>query len=231
MANSDEDPLKKNNEYRLKEMEISISRQRMENDFNLKQQELDIQKSEQARKLSESQSLFKNPVFLTAFFAAIVAALANAYVALMNNNTLLDVETHKETEEQVVEAKKAEFTRLLEVSKLDIEPAKQKIKAFCDMLLITDPRICIVPILVTKNASPTPSANTYYYITANWDSDWVGGGYTQDEMCNKGVLVLGADDKYKGKTISRLSASEDVRKDFLGHVEYKYHCTYKVSGS
>ena len=51
----------------------------------------------------------------------------------MNNNTLLDVENHKESEEQAIEFEKAEFTRLLEVSKLDIEPAKLKIKAFCDM--------------------------------------------------------------------------------------------------
>ena len=45
----------------------------MENDAIFKQQELDIQKSEQARKISESLSILKNPVFLTAFFAAVVA--------------------------------------------------------------------------------------------------------------------------------------------------------------
>ena len=72
MADND-DALKKDNDYRLKEQEIEISRKRMENDAIFKQQELDIQKSEQARKISESLSILKNPVFLTAFFAAVVA--------------------------------------------------------------------------------------------------------------------------------------------------------------
>lgn len=152
----------------------------------------------------------------------------------MNNNTLLDVENHKESEEQAIESKKAEFTRLLEVSKLDIEPAKLKIKAFCDMLLITDPRICTVPVVVANNPAPSQPASARpapadKYVTATWDSEWVGGGHTQEEMCGKGVLALGNSDRYKGKIISQLPASEDVRKDFLGHVEYKYHCTYNVS--
>jgi hypothetical protein len=187
---------------------------------------------EQASKSSQTTALLKNSVFWTAFVAAIVAAFANAYVALINNNTLVDVELHKETEERLIETKKAEFTRLLEISKLDVTSAKQKIQAFCEMLLITDPAICLASTLVKSSSvsqGNAPSTNTENVVPATWDSPWVGGGHNQQEICNNGVSELGKNDQYKGKVISLQSASEDSRKDFLGHVEYRYHCTYRVS--
>lgn len=170
---------------------------------------------------AETTPLLKSPVFWAAFAAAIVAALANAYVAYVNNNTLLDIETHKENEEQFIEAKKAEFTRLLEISKLEVAPARQKILALCEMLLITDQAICLAS--AKSNTQPTPLP------PVSWDSAWVSGGHNQQEICSNGAIELGKTDQYKGKVLSLQSASEDSRKDFFGHVEYRYHCTYRVS--
>jgi hypothetical protein len=189
----------------------------------------------------EGATILRSPVFWTAFITAIVAALANAYVAFRNNNTLLDIETQKESadqalqgqrdaEEQLIEDRKAEFSRLLELSKLDPEPAKQKLKAFIEMGLVTDPRIQskLIPLTQSNAASQASSVD---YASVGWDSDWVDGGHNQDEMCNKGIMALRGTDTYKGKVLSRLSASEDSKKDFLGHVQYRYHCTYRVSSS
>lgn len=169
---------------------------------------------------SEPSALFKSPVFWAAFAAAIVAALANAYVAYVNNNTLLDIETHKENEEQFIEGRKAEFTRLLEISKLDAAQAKLKVQALCEMLLITDQPIC----LASAKNGPSPPLPP-----ATWDSEWAGGGHNQQEMCASGALALGKTDPYRGKVLSLQSASEDSKKDIFGHVEYRYHCTYRVS--
>lgn len=188
--------------------------------------------SDLSQKASENTSLLKNPVFLTAVFGAIIAAFANAYVAWINNNTLADLENHKEAQEQLIEAKKAEFARLLEVSKLDVDLGKKKLKALCDMLLVTDRSICLSRALTsTENttAQGNSSANAPMYTQATWESSWVGGGHGQQEMCNNGISELIKSDQYKGRIITVQSSSEDSRKDFLGHVEYKYHCSYRVS--
>jgi hypothetical protein len=78
-------------------------------------------------------------------------------------------------------------------------------------------------LLPTCRTQP-PEANAL----VGWDSDWVDGGHNQEEMCNKGIIALGGTDQYKGKSLSRLFASEDSKKDFLGHVQYRYHCTFKI---
>lgn len=186
---------------------------------------------------TDNTPLLKNPVFLTAVFGAIIAAFANAYVAFINNNTLVDVETHKENEEQLIEAKKAEFSRLLEVSKLDVNLAKTKLKAFCEIHLITDISICIDDAPKTdkpnsqigSNPAPTTAPKYSEDFTATWDSPQENGGHSQQEECNIGISELQKDNRYKGKNISIASASEDSSKDFFGHVTYRYHCVYRIN--
>jgi hypothetical protein len=196
----------------------------------------------------ENTSLLNSTAFLAAFIAAIVAAFANAYVAFINNNTLLDIETQKEssdqglqarkeTEEQSIEERKAEFSRLLEMSKLDIEPFKLKLKVFCEMGLIVDQKfrnLCNSARQSNVTLQPPPVNNQKIkdnYSSATWDSDWVSGGHNQDEMCNTGLMALKGREEYKDKTITKRSSSEDSKKDFFGHVQYRYHCTYEVSSN
>ncbi len=180
--------------------------------------------ADEGPKTTKATAFFKDSVFLAAFIAAVVAASANAYVAFINSNTLVDVEIQREAEERFIETKKAEFTRLLEISKLDVGPAKQKIKAFCEMVLITDPAICSA-----NSAGAISPTNTANFVPVTWDSPWVSGGHNQQEMCNQGISELGKVSQYKGREILMQSATEDSRKDFLGHVEYRYHCIYRVS--
>ncbi|TPI29999.1 hypothetical protein FJW07_29865 [Mesorhizobium sp. B3-1-9] len=172
----------------------------------------------------KNSTLFKDSVFLAALIGAIIAGLANAYVAFINNNTLVDVENHKEAQERYMEVRKAELARLLEITKLDVAPAREKVKAFCDMFLITDQAVCGA----SKSAQTTPPTNTAKPVIASWDSPWVGGGHSQEEMCNVGLAAL-TNGQYKGKTLTIQTMSEDSNKDFLGHVTYRYHCTYLVS--
>jgi hypothetical protein len=187
---------------------------------------------EQVPRNSQTSSPFVNPVFLTAFIGAVIAALANAYVAYTNNNTQLDIESHKESEEQVIEERKAEFSRLLEISKLDVDAAKQKVAAFIEMGLITDPRIVVkynpTATKNTANAQNKQGSPANNLTTAQWESGWVGGGHNQEEMCAKGVVALSNNPQFTGKTITRLGAGEDSRKDIFGHVEYNYHCNYGI---
>lgn len=60
-----------------------------------------------------------------------------------------------------------------------------------------------------------------------FSSDWMGGGHTQNETCDRGTAELQR--KYPGKRIIRLDSSEESRKDFFNHVEYRYYCRFTVS--
>jgi hypothetical protein len=63
--------------------------------------------------------------------------------------------------------------------------------------------------------------------TILYQSGWVGGGHSQNEMCQKGIASL--QPQHPGKTLSLVSSDEQFRKDFLGHVEYNYSCVFRVS--
>ena len=73
---------------------------------------------------------------------------------------------------------------------------------------------------------PQPESQTRQD-TILYQSGWVGGGHSQNEMCQKGIALLGQ--QHPGKTLSLVSSDEQFRKDFLGHVEYNYSCVFRVS--
>jgi hypothetical protein len=74
-------------------------------------------------------------------------------------------------------------------------------------------------------APPTPASFTFPYAT-----DWMDGGHNQNEACDRGIRENQA--KYPGKTLARVSSSEESRRTgFMNtHVEYKYYCTISVPG-
>ena len=178
-------------------------------------------------------ALVFNSALVAAVVGGIVAGLANAYVAFVNSTTLLAIETKKENEEQYIEEKKAEWLRLQEISKLDGEPAKQKLRAFIEMGLVTDARIrdSVAALDRTKpvgEASKTQSPISPATVVSR-SSEWVGGGHNQDEMCQALMQTLAAEPAYHNKSIGKANASEDSRRDLFGHVTYQYYCNFAVS--
>lgn len=59
-----------------------------------------------------------------------------------------------------------------------------------------------------------------------YSTGWIGGGHSQGEACAQAVAAYSP--QFPGKILEGSSASEDVRKDLIGHVTYNYHCVVNV---
>lgn len=60
----------------------------------------------------------------------------------------------------------------------------------------------------------------------SYSTGWIGGGHSQGEACAQAVAAYSP--QFPGKILESSSASEEVRKDFVGHVTYNYHCVVNV---
>jgi len=74
-------------------------------------------------------------------------------------------------------------------------------------------------------APAPPKANCPASLPA-YDSPEMGGGHNQEEICGPNRKTY--EQQYPGCAVS-MAVSESSNKDFLGHVTYKYHCTYAIS--
>jgi hypothetical protein len=79
----------------------------------------------------------------------------------------------------------------------------------------------------TEPKNPPQPESQVKQDTILYQSGWVGGGHSQNEMCQNGITSL--QPQHPGKTLSLVSSDEQFRKDFLGHVEYNYSCVFRVS--
>src|SRR4051812_10533082 len=59
-------------------------------------------------------------------------------------------------------------------------------------------------------------------------TEWMPGGHNQNEACARGIQEF--QKKFPNKTLTRVGSNEESRKDWMGHVEYKYYCTIRVGG-
>jgi len=189
----------------------------------------DPQPEQKPAKAPGSSSVLLNSTVLGAVVAAAIAGLANAYVAWINNTSLGEMETQKENEERYIEEKKAGWQRLLEISKLDPETAEKKLRLFVDLGIVTDPQVRVALERRVGSTLAHEDAVKNAHETVQLSSGWVGGGHNQDEMCNVVKGTLSSQDKYKNKTIVRLGSSEESQRDLLGHVTYRYLCTFDIS--
>lgn len=85
----------------------------------------------------------------------------------------------------------------------------------------------------TKNQSgsvpktaPPPRLEKKLIQSLPYETDWLGGGHSQAEACARAISNYSG--QYPGKILEPGVASEQVRRDFLGHVTYKYSCTVNV---
>lgn len=107
------------------------------------------------------------------------------------------------------------------------------------------PTVSQCKIEVVKLVSSLPKKKVISYKTcrhpdfglASWGSEedhtnssgWRGGGYDENRFCND---VIAAFIQSRGigpvHKVATLRSSQESKKDILGHVEYKYHCSIRV---
>jgi hypothetical protein len=58
----------------------------------------------------------------------------------------------------------------------------------------------------------------------NLSTDWVEGGHTAQEYCNPQKAAY--EKQYPNFTIEMTILGDENRKDFLGHVTYRFHCAF-----
>lgn len=201
--------------------------------------------SEQAFRESESRrSRWANPLVL-AVLAAALAGIGNAYVASKNGETQLQIETQNHIRQRSLEEQKAEYALMLEIMKSNdpCKAARNLLMAF-ESGLLPDPNKreplkvwfaknadghsgCVSSSSATPSPAPSPvSPSSAQPIIEQYQTGWLGGGNTQPQQCSVGRGVI--EQKHPGKSIQLVKSWEESKRDFFGHVEYRYFCTFQV---
>jgi hypothetical protein len=203
--------------------------------------------SEQSFREAESRRSRWNPLAL-AVLAGALAVVGNAWVADRNGVVQLQIASQNYTRQQSLEGQKAEYALMLEIMKInDLCNAARNLRTAFEAGLLSDPNKGeAVKVWVTKNvdgksgcaSTPTastvppnpapspPSPSVAPPIIEPFETGWMGGGNTQPEQCAIGRGVIAQ--KHPGKTIQLVKSWEESKKDFFGHVEYRYFCTFQV---
>jgi type II secretory pathway pseudopilin PulG len=82
------------------------------------------------------------------------------------------------------------------------------------------------PNAAANTSTATPPSNSASAQIVTYSTGWMGGGHNQNEACEAGIRQY--QPQFPNKVLSRVSSDEESKKDFLGHVEYKYYCTISV---
>lgn len=197
-------------------------------EYQLRVRELELREREASR------SKLMNPLVL-AIVAATLAAIGNGVVAWVNADNQRKVEENRESLSKELESKRVESLAMLEVLKSEAPcDGVAKLQVALDIGLVSDSNRqaelkqflsassdsnkCSQPTVVTE-AIVEP-------ITVSLSTGWLGGGHNQPQQCR--ILRSTLESKYPDKTILLAGSSEQSKKDFLGRVEYKYFCTFKV---
>lgn len=90
--------------------------------------------------------------------------------------------------------------------------------------------ICATSVVSTtsqSNAASQTSTATSASIQT-YSTEWIGGGHNQNEACERGLQEMKT--RFPTKTVERLDSGEESRKDFFGHVTYRYSCRFRING-
>lgn len=82
------------------------------------------------------------------------------------------------------------------------------------------------PNSAANTSTGTPPSNGASPQIVTYSTGWMGGGHNQNEACEAGIRQY--QPSFPNRVLSRISSDEESRRDFLGHVEYKYYCTIAV---
>ncbi|MGV1830761.1 hypothetical protein [Agrobacterium vitis] len=84
------------------------------------------------------------------------------------------------------------------------------------------------PVTYTKDINSQPTEKKPIQ-SLTFSTGWISGGHSQSEACSQAVALY--QPQFPGKSLESAGASEDSRKDILGHVTYNYRCTINVFDS
>jgi hypothetical protein len=204
----------RNRELAIKEREASI-----------KEGELDIKKSELAIRQEEAKHTLTNSPLKLAILGAVLTGIANILVSCYNGNAQRELERSQAEHSRLASAINANQIESMDRLRFLIknglvteEPTRTNILAYIDQQ-----QQAPNPGPAQPAQAPPPSAPV---ARLTLDSPWLDGGHNQSEVCNG--LIGDVRSRYPNKDIRIVGMSEDSRKDFIGHVTYKYHCQFAV---
>lgn len=118
-----------------------------------------------------------------------------------------------------------EYTSICSIS------TTSSITADSDRITADNDKIKVDADTKTKSGSPPktdplPRLEKKLIKSLSYETDWIGGGHSQAEACNRAIATY--KNQYSDKILEPGAASEQVRKDWIGRVTYKYSCTVNV---
>jgi type II secretory pathway pseudopilin PulG len=193
-----------------------------ERDYKLRKRDQDFKEAEAKR------SRLINPLVI-AIVGGVLAAIANNYSTRTTSSNQQDIERNKLSQERQLSIQKSEEERIHDALKLaNCEQVKERLTAINNVGLISDVnrKATVAQYLKTLTCTPSPPPQKPEPSPPfELSSDWLGGGHSQGELCQ--ALRAQAVARYPNRTIIQLSSREESKKDWLGHVEYKYFCTFQ----
>jgi hypothetical protein len=199
------------------------SRQTDVRDYNLRVREQDFKEGEARR------SRLTNPL-LIAIVGGVLAAVANIYSTLTSTANQQGIELNKLSQERQLATKRYEEERIYDAIKLtDCNQIKERLKALDRIGLISDDnrRANVNRYVGTLMCGPAPSPQPAPPSPPfELSSGWLSGGHNQGEQCQ--AMRPQAVARYPNRQIIQLSSREESKKDWLGHVEYMYFCTFQA---
>lgn len=205
--------------------EIELARRKMEHDAWYAAEQIRLGECE--LELKRKGSSWRDSRLTMALVAAAIAGLVNAWVANINSTTQIDIALKRQAHEKSLEKDKVDAARISEALKLEPNAALRRLQMLVDYGLISDYSVArldrLREFLNLKQSGPGA------YEAFPWESAWLGGGQNADEVCEQERAAL--HERFTGREITTASFAEESRKDFFGHVKFKYRCVFRLSRS
>lgn len=204
--------------------EIDLTRRKMAHEASCAEEQ--IRPRECEPELKRKGSSWRDSRLTMALVAAAIAGLVNAWVANINSTTQIDIALKRQSHEKALEKDRVDAARISEALKLEPNAAIKRLQMLVDYGLISSYSIAKLDRL--RQALNLKKPETGVSEDIPWESDWRSGGENADEVCEQARISL--HDRFAGREIITAHVSEDSRKDFFGHINFKYRCVFRLSG-
>lgn len=203
-----------------------------EREIAVKEQELDATRRElKLRETEMARSRWTGPLGV-GIIVATIAAGAQIFSSYRHDQSELDLENHKTTNQRALEVEKAERTFVLSVIDQGDPKTISRLAFLAANNLITNGQLKLDIAQTARSSSinnlqpgeagkPPDSVSTIIR-----RSGWIGGGSNQSAQCAIQQAVL--EKESPGRTVTLTNSDEQSRRDLLGHVEYNYECIFTV---
>lgn len=211
-----------------------VERNFREREIAVKEQELDAKMRElKLRETEMARSRWTGPLGV-GIIVAVIAAGAQIFSSYRHDQSELDLENHKTTNQRALEIEKAERTFVLSIIDWDDPKQISRLAFLAANNLITNGQLKLDIAQAARssstNASNLPPGEVGKPVgevsTIIRRSGWIGGGSNQSAQCAIQQAVL--EKENPGKTVMLTNSDEQSRRDLFGHVEYNYECIFTV---